>query len=48
MRSSSFAGVNQQGGIKNTAIHDMHEDYVNNLPTMSFPLPFRILFPHRQ
>lgn len=29
-------------------IHDMHEDYVNNLPTMPFPLPFRILFPHRQ
>lgn len=29
-------------------IHDMHEDYVNNLPTMSFPLPFRILFPHRE
>lgn len=26
----------------------MHEDYVNNLPTMLFPLPFRILFPHRQ
>lgn len=47
-RMGSSLGVNQQGGIQNTSIHDMHQDYVNNLPTMSFPLPFRILFPHRQ